>query len=37
MPIKFLGADCQEYTDHILSADKRLCRRIFENGNEEIP
>lgn len=37
MPIKFLGEDCQEYTDHILRADKRLCRRIFENGNKEIP
>ena len=37
MPIKFLGADCLEYTGRILRADKRLCRRIFENGNEEIP
>lgn len=37
MPIKFLGADCQEYTGRILRADKRLCRRIFENGNKEIP
>ena len=37
MPIKFLGADCLGYTGRILRADKRLCRRIFENGNEEIP